>query len=136
MNVGFDRNYNDKVNLWYNTGNWIEDTNDGTLMIRPVLGPMNVISSNELPEMNENIMKLYPNPASQHVRIEIETSETVIHADYHVEIYDSAGRLHYSAPYTAEYIDVSAFEAGMYIVRLIDRKTGNVHVQKLIVSDF
>ena len=135
LNVGFDRNYNDKGNLWHNTGVWQQDINDGTLMIRPVMGKrIDFATSAELPvAVADTRMKLYPNPASQQVRIELETQENDIPSDYHVEMYDAAGRLRYREPYTGEYIDVNGFEQGWYIVRVIHRRSGNVQTQKLVI---
>ena len=135
LNVGFDRNYNDKGNLWYNTGTWQQDINDGALMIRPVMGKRkDFATSTELPAtVTDSRMKLYPNPASQHVRIELETTEAFLPSDYHVEIYDVTGRLRYREPYTDGDMDVSRFEPGLYIVRVIHRKSGNVQTQKLVI---
>ena len=132
LNVGFDKNNNDRGNLWFNTGLWYEDANNGVLMVRPVVGQrQRLVTSAEEPAMPASAeMKIYPNPASQYVRIE---TETIISSDYHVEIYDVAGRLSHSAQYTDEYIDVSGLEPGLHIVRLINRKSGNVQTQKMMI---
>jgi hypothetical protein len=138
LNVGFDRNYNDKGNLWYNTGAWQQDTNDGTLMIRPVMGKKKdfpTSTGDPLPATVANTrLKIYPNPASHYLRIELETLETVISRDYSVEIYGATGRLRYRASYTGDDIDVSGFEPGLYVVRLIHRKSGTERVQKLLID--
>ena len=138
LNVGFDRNYNDKGNLWYNNGAWQQDVNDGTLMIRPVVGKRkDVFTSAKLPALATNTqMKVYPNPASQYIRIEPETETTMVSSDYVVEIYDVAGRLHHRAPYTGGYIDVSRLESGLYVVRLVHRKSGKAQTQKVVVNSF
>jgi len=134
LNVGFDRNYNDKGNLWYHTGEWQQDIHDGTLMIRPVLGKRkNLITQVEQPATVTNTrMIVYPNPASQRIRI---VSETFISSDYDVELYNVAGRLLYRAPFTNDHIDVSSFEPGFYIVRIIHRKSGVFQSQKLVITD-
>jgi hypothetical protein len=136
LNVGFDRNYNDKGNLWYNNGTWQQDINDATLMIRPVLGKRkDFVMSSEMPATVANTrMKVFPNPASQHIRIELKTETTIAASDYDVVIYHVTGRLHYRAPYTDGYIDVSGFEAGLYIVCVIHRKTGSVQSQKVMIN--
>ena len=136
LNVGFDRNYNDKGNLWYNNGTWKQDVNDGTLMIRPVFGKRKDFpSSAEHPEtVADSRMKIYPNPASQLIRIVLETQQPVLSQDYLVEIYDISGRTHYRAPYTGNDIDVSGLKPGFYIVQLIHRKTGISKNQKLIIE--
>ena len=136
LNIGFDRNYNDKGNLWYNNGTWQQDINDGTLMIRPIMGKKkDFFTHAEQPDMSINSrMKIYPNPASQYVRIEVETSDSVIPSDYHIEIYAVNGRLRYRGSYSSDYIDLSGFESGLYIVRMIHRKTGILHIQKLMIN--
>jgi hypothetical protein len=136
LNVGFDRNYNDRDNLWYNDGSWRPDINNGTLMIRPVLGKIkDFVASIEIPATAMDVrMKLYPNPASQFIRIELESLEPAVFSDYMVEIYDVNGRLYHRAPYTGKDADVSGFNAGLYFVRLVHRKSGNTQTQKLIVE--
>jgi hypothetical protein len=138
LNAGFDRNYNDKGNLWYNAGTWQQDINEGTLMIRPVMGKRKdfpTSADDPLPAtVADTRLKIYPNPASQYIRIELETLETVISPDYNVEIYGVTGRLRYRAAYTGNYIDVSGFEPGLYVVRLIHRKSGTACTQKVMVN--
>jgi len=106
------------------------------LMIRPVLGNIfdGPTSIEAPPAANDKEIRLFPNPAALYVRIEFENSETENITDYHVEIYDAGGRLQYSAPFASDYIDVSAFEQGLYFVRFIDRKSGNIQTQKLLIS--
>jgi len=135
LNVGFDRSYNDRGNLWYNTGSWREDTNDGTLMIRPVMGQRKDLpTSAELPAIAANVrVKFFPNPASQLIRIEPETDNIVL-TDYDVEIYDAIGRLNYRAPYTGDYIDVSEFEQGSYIIRFIHKNSGQFQTEKIVIA--
>ena len=153
LNIGFDRNYNDvgwvqdnsgswkqdinQRNLWYNTGgDWEQDINNGTLMIRPVMGKRKDLpTSAEQPATVADFrVKVYPNPASLYVRIELETLETLASLDYHIEIYDVTGRLRYHAAYTGEDIDVSGFEPGLYLVRLINRKLWQYDMEKLMIN--
>ena len=137
LNVGFDSNYNDKGNLWYNNGEWRQDINDGTLMIRPVMGKRkHFLTPSEQPvTIADSYLKVYPNPASQHIRIELETWDPIIASGYYVELYSVTGQLHYRAPYTKDEIDLSRFAPGIYILRLVHRKTGSVHTQKVAISD-
>jgi len=79
---------------------------------------------------------LYPNPASQFVRIGLETGETGeagVFTNYDVEIYDITGRLRYRVPFTDEYIDLNKFETGMYLVRLMNRKLWQIQTEKLMI---
>jgi len=135
LNVGFDRNYNDGGNLWYNNGSWRRDINNGTLMIRPVLGKRMITTSVENPITVMDVpMKLYPNPASKYIRIELDSLEPALFSDYLVEIYDVNGRLLDRAPHTGNEKDVSGFETGLYFIRLVNRKSGNTQTQKLIIE--
>ena len=136
LNVGFDRNYNDKGNLWYNDGSWRQDFNDGTLMIRPVMGKRkNLTTLAEIPKTVTDIrLKLYPNPASQYLRIQLETLEPANFSDYMVEMYDVNGRLLERSPFTGNDKDVSDFDAGLYFVRLVHRKSGYAQTQKLVIE--
>jgi hypothetical protein len=133
LNAGFDRNYNDKGNLWYNSsGTWQQDVNDGTLMIRPVVGKRADIATSApatgIPGKKAAIT-IYPNPASQYIRVAVENTP-----DYDMEIYGQTGRLRYRGTVNvAADIDVSRFEPGLYIIRLIHRKTGYVQTQKLLI---
>ena len=135
LNVGFDRNFNDKGNLWYNTGSWQRDINDGTLMIRPVMGKRKDFPTwTEMPEnVTHTRLKVYPNPASQHIRIELETNNSITFSDYDAEIFGMNGQLRYRAPFTGGDIDVSGFETGSYFVRLTHRKSGEAQIQKLVI---
>ena len=105
-------------------------------MIRPVFGKRkDFATSVENPATAMDVrMKLYPNPASQYVRIELETLEPAIFSDYLLEIYDTNGRLCHRAPYTNKEKDVSNFDAGLYLIRLVHRKSGYSQTQKLVIE--
>ncbi len=136
LNVGFDRNYNDRGNLYYNSpGSWQQDVNNGTLMIRPTFGkrsdfPTSVI----VPEASGTHMKVYPNPASQHIYIELETTFGINPSEYEIEIYGQTGQLRYRGVFTGDYLDVSRFEVGLYIVRLVHKKSGQMQTQKILIN--
>jgi hypothetical protein len=135
LNVGYDLNYNDRGNLWYNDGSWKQDINYGCLMIRPVMGvKKDLLTSSDLPAAHtDNPMILYPNPASQHIRIRWETTENFVPSEYDVAIYDASGRLRKHVTYDENYMDVSSLEVGIYFMRVIHRKTRNTHTQKFMI---
>jgi hypothetical protein len=136
LNAGFDRNYSDAGNLWYNDGGWHEDFNNGTLMIRPVIGKRkNFSTSTETPNISNTDIIMYPNPASQYIRIVFETLEISDYRDYRIEIYDTAGRLHRSLPYIDAPIDVSMLKSGIYIVNVLHKKSRNIKALKLIINN-
>ncbi|MDR0713277.1 MAG: T9SS type A sorting domain-containing protein [Bacteroidales bacterium] len=134
LNVGFDLNNNDRGNLWYNSsGTWLPDENYGTLMIRPFSGKMmNLPTAAPVPAEIRSELKVYPNPASQYVRVEITDSELPA-GGYELEIYNSAGQLRFRRPFTGEIIDISPLEQGLYVIRLVHRKTGQTWKQRLVI---
>ncbi len=89
--------------------------------------PPNPISLNEFSSA-DGIIKLYPNPASDHVRI---TSEKEGQGTY--KIYDQSGKLMMEGEFiNGEYIGVYQLNAGMYIVKLIQGKISSE--QKLLIK--
>ncbi len=137
LNVGFDRSYNDQGNLCYNSsGVWQTDVNKGTLMIRPFLGKRSDFYTSVVdPETaTATKMRVYPNPASQYIYIAFDTLTGINPADYDIEIYGQTGRLRYRRTYTDAYIDVSSLEQGLYIVRLVHKKTKQSLTQKILIN--
>ena len=71
LNVGFDRNINNQSKIFYNLGQaWVNTSFTGSLMIRPVLGKETgwPVSVNK---MIQNEVKVYPNPATDFIHIEL-----------------------------------------------------------------
>jgi hypothetical protein len=71
LNVGFDRNNNNRNKIFYNLGQqWVSTSFDGSLMIRPVLGKETgwpVTVKKIIPDE----VKVYPNPAADFIHIEL-----------------------------------------------------------------
>ncbi len=136
LNVGFDRNFNDKGNLWYDSfGSWQQDMNDGTLMIRPVFGKRSDYPTSVIPPRTADKigMKIYPNPASQQIYIAFDAFAEINPSEYDAEIYAQTGRLRYRGTLDGLPIDVSRFEPGVYIVRLVHKKSGHTQSQKILI---
>jgi hypothetical protein len=79
--------------------------------------------------VNKNSIKIYPNPATDNINIEFESSQFTFH------IYNSNGILVHSGKSDEESIniDVGSFGRGIYFLRLTD--AGNVmYVEKFIVK--
>ena len=71
LNVGFDRNKNNRNKIFYNLGQeWVNTSFNGSLMIRPVLGKETGWPAS-VNELIRNEVKVYPNPASDFIRIEL-----------------------------------------------------------------
>ncbi|MDR1672425.1 MAG: T9SS type A sorting domain-containing protein [Bacteroidales bacterium] len=133
LNVGFDLNHNDKGNLWYNTGYWHQDMNNGTLMIRPYVGRQifDLPTTAPQPEKSITEWKIYPNPAATYLNI--ETGDTPL-SDYTVEIFSITGQLRYRGILTDNRVNVNGLEQGMYVLRLIRKKTGHVQNLRFIIN--
>ena len=89
-------------------------------------GPLK-IDENE----NENNLKIYPNPASSMISIEISRGE-----NQNVKIYDLSGKLvtDYLTTLSSSkiYIDINRLAMGTYVVELIDNETGQVLKSKFV----
>lgn len=134
LNVGFDKNNinNDKV---YTTiyGNWAESRVEGTIMIRPVFGkPFEVISSGN-PDFTEDEteMILYPNPAHDHINININSASQF--TDKKIEIINMQGSVVYSGILNNEPVNISNLSKGLYFVK-VTCDNNNILVEKLLIN--
>lgn len=133
INIGFDKNTPErKQYMAYNTSNqWHRITADGSLMIRPLLGPP--IQKSTLVSLPEEMMSaenvnLFPNPTSQTFQLDGLNDEL-----YTVQVLDLTGKvLLQETNYTnLQSISIDHLPASFYIVRLHNTK-GNVIVKKLV----
>lgn len=138
LNVGYDQNYayfndnkrNDKIFINM-VGEWdpVPEFVKGAPMIRPLVGrevtPWGV-SVAELKPAKAIQVKIYPNPASDRVFVEFSTETN---ADY--ELLSLEGRLLSKGKlYGSDYIELSGYSTGMYILRI--QAEGTVSTHKLI----
>ena len=131
LNVGFDRNTNSKSKLFYNLGQeWFNTSFEGSLMIRPVLGKALSwpASASSYPEYN---IRLYPNPASDYVRIELPSE--LENQSFTVGIYTLQGKLVYQDQCKKQMIAVNHLLPGLYLLRM-DFKWMNPVIMKLLIS--
>ena len=98
----------------------------GSLMIRPVVGPSYYIGLEE-PETSTNDLILYPNPVSNTLHISLPESQR----QGQMSIFDLMGRLVYQDALATE-IPVADFSDGVYFIRLIT-DAGQVITQKFII---
>jgi hypothetical protein len=121
LNVGFDLNTIANKYLFYNiSGNWLQSTVQGAVMIRPVFG--------EIYQSVENIdnveINIYPNPAKNFINIDKEGK---------VFIYDIQGKLQISEQnFFGGKINISNLKAGIYVVKIISEE--KIYTKKLIVN--
>ena len=129
LNIGFDKNVNRKLDIFYNLGSGFQNTIfDGALMMRPVfVSPMdNVVNYPELLIKEENI-SFYPNPADDLVLISNKDVESI-------EIYDLNGRMVNILSMDHENsIMVKNLLNGIYLIKF-KFKNGEIKVEKLIVQ--
>ncbi|MFH0842313.1 MAG: T9SS type A sorting domain-containing protein [Bacteroidota bacterium] len=113
LNAGIDLNtpHGGKQYYWIN-GNWDLSQVSGTLMIRPVLGPLLNTAINDMP-LRGSSLRFWPNPAGDHIFIdrgELQDAESLS-----ITIFDLYGRKMISVPFR-EQIDISSLREGLYII--------------------
>lgn len=118
LNVGFDRNTDNKDHIFYNVdGNWLTSLHSGSLMIRPVLGstsaPFADIEKNPLQEAR---FRIFPNPLHEDV-LQIQTYG-LDEGDYKLVISDMAGR-QIRITNLAPELDLGELGTGVYLISLI-----------------
>ena len=134
LNVGWDKNYGysktpDKVNqnLYYKTfGNWTNDNlPSGTLMMRPHFGtPKELYASINQIDLNENSIKIYPNPAKDIVYLSSNFS--------HIRVCDVHGKQLLEF-WNSSNLNVSSLKEGAYFVFLNDNSK-RFYTAKLIIQ--
>lgn len=133
--VGYDRNSPggfDKVFLYYNN-QWLSLKDyykdmDGSVMIRPVMGPK-IQYNTPTKDVVTYPINLYPNPTTGVVNIEIPD---MIADDMVFDIYNSIGRKVFSQKGIAP-VDMSGFAAGLYYIRGTHKVSNNVYIGKISV---
>jgi hypothetical protein len=131
LNVGFDRNTNSKSKLFYNLGQeWFNTSFEGSLMVRPVLGKVLTWPASVSPSLEYDI-RIYPNPASDHIRIELPPF--LENQPFTVSIYTLQGRLVYQQQCREQIVAVDHFLPGLYLFRM-DFKGLKPMITKLLIS--
>ncbi|KPK87023.1 MAG: hypothetical protein AMS27_03465 [Bacteroides sp. SM23_62_1] len=131
LNVGFDRNTNSKSKIFYNLGQeWANTSFQGSLMIRPILGKALSWPASTYP-IPEKELHIYPNPASDIIRIELPPS--LENLPYTVSIYNVQGRLIYEGQPVNQIVSVESFLPGLYLIRA-DITGMKPFITKLLIS--
>ena len=119
LNVGFDMNIDNRHNIFYNLGQeWVNTSFHGSLMIRPLLGK-EIVYPATLPSITEDQLRLYPNPASDHIRI--EPAELLSEKGYTARIFDMQGRLVKETGRFEYGIELGELPPGIYLLSLRSR---------------
>ncbi len=131
LNIGFDRNKNNRSKIFYNLGQeWKNSSFNGSLMIRPVLGkelgwPVSVS------QLSEKDIRIYPNPASDFVWVTIPAGYET--QRFNISIYTLQGSLVYQNQSSDQMINVNSLIPGLYLLR-IDLNGMKPMITKLLIS--
>jgi hypothetical protein len=134
LNIGFDANsyYGNPRVFYRDSQQWYQSGFQGSLLIRPIIGPEMIISSIEENSINikHGELKLYPNPASEWFSVELHgldpdpVSHLTIYNMFGTKVLENTGNI--------KRIDINFLPKGMYIVRLNNK--GVVHTGKLLIN--
>jgi len=127
--IGMDFNIDNSDKIFYNTtGNWVNTSFPGSLIIRPVYstGLNSTLSTpqNEIEVKTSNIYNVYPNPTANTINIEGLTQ------NQKVELYDLTGRKILSSQF--KQVNLNNFDNGVYVLCIFDEFNQIVYTQKLI----
>ena len=73
-------------------------------------------------------LKIYPNPASHTIHLELDAS-----LDFEVKLYDISGRL-FQSFINATQLNVTSLPSGMYLLEIKDLKSAQTVVEKIVVQ--
>jgi hypothetical protein len=133
LNIGFDKNNNAQANIFYNaTGEWLQTTFQGALLMRPLLGDPFEITGIDENSTSTGKLKIFPNPANGN-SLDIELPEGSDPDDVGISIYSVVGQRVVESSFNKT-IDISTLTRGMYIVRLVDAGSQKQYTAKLIIS--
>jgi hypothetical protein len=115
LNAGFDVNtpHANRQFYWLN-GEWKQSSVPGSIMIRPVTGnPLKTTSVNDTYYRNKNLVKIWPNPATDYLNI--DRGEIQLSGLSYITVTDLQGRELMRVPFN-ERIDISSLHEGLYII--------------------
>lgn len=138
LNIGFDRNTNTKNRNFFNTGaGWTKSAFDGSLMMRPLLGPSLTEPEEEKGKTKSSELEVFPNPPGKDDDITIQLPVSCSDPGYwkylELRIFDLYGKRLYSGPYV-EKINIISFKTGFYIIDLFDTGNTKHYSTKLIIT--
>lgn len=130
--VGWDVNKRNEERLFYSLdGSWTPTSFKGSLMVRPDFGYAQINASvKEVESQQKTRIQVYPNPASNQIRIHSEDEVEL------VSIYDMSGRRVVHATQSIHSgISLEGLKTGIYLIQ-VKLDTGVYHSQKLrVIND-
>lgn len=127
LNVGYDRNHDAREYTLFNIGTgWNQSQFSGAVMMRPILGDTTGAYIN-VPEVPARInVRVFPNPASQWLNIEIEGSNDLLpYGNFRVELFNTHGQRVLES-YTDGRVELPALSNGLYLLRVSDHTGSKV----------
>ena len=121
LNIGFDKNIDNKSKIFYNVGsNWNNTSFEGSLMIRPVFSSAKDYVVGVVEDKLTNIESVaYPNPTKDNFTIRFEN-----YLDATVTLYDLSGRQLIEKQFSNDTININVTNLAngnyIYIVRSTD----------------
>lgn len=119
MNIGFDRHNQSQQYIFYNTtGEWIRSIQQGSLMMRPVLGKSLVEIPDAPASKVTQTLDLFPNPVKDGdltIRLPEELSNPNFSYLVTLELYNVMGQKVYEGTYSPT-LDMRPYQEGMYIL--------------------
>ncbi|MCB0768788.1 MAG: T9SS type A sorting domain-containing protein [Flavobacteriales bacterium] len=134
MNLGFDKNRNNRTKIFYRTGgSWTNTSFEGSLMMRPVfIAALDPWAGVEEEGTVGHGLIVYPNPASELFRVKVE-GEVARRST--VVCQDATGRLVLQEPYVeGGAIPTSGLSPGVYVVRVNEPSGTSVAQGRLVVQ--
>ncbi|MBE0651627.1 MAG: T9SS type A sorting domain-containing protein [Bacteroidales bacterium] len=117
VNIGFDANDDaQSKSFYYTDNNWYQTSFHGALMIRPVIGKNIVLATQNHTATNNDILKAYPNPATNGISfsgLNIQAGTPV-----NIEVYNVLGNLVSRQELTENYFSTQYLSNGFYFARI------------------
>lgn len=102
----------------------------GALMIRPVFGDTYTTSSTKDPVISEKPVALFPNPTTGLLHFEMNGSR---YEDYQVSVFNQLGQLVVEQS-LAPSLDLEGVSTGIYYVKIVNKQTGKLQTERIIVA--
>ncbi len=130
LNMGLDKNSDpESPVMFYNMGTWISSEAPGMVLFRPYLYEPST-GINQPLASDLKALKLYPNPASEQIWIEVPSG--LEGQEIPVYIFDTSGRQLHQSKLRTNNLDVSGYAPGLYYIRAIIE--GEAYYSKLLIN--
>lgn len=130
LNVGFDVNIDNSDKVFYSVDNestWDNASVQGSVMMRPMFSTkLDYQLSLEETPIKDYEFRFYPNPTSGLISLQTDYSE-----DFSINVFDLNGR-ELLRKSNAQSVDLANFEAGIYLVRILNAKNEVINMAKIV----